>query len=78
MYTVTLGWALDGHGTQGSTWEIAEHLRDGTLTPLLRDWALPAADFYAIYLERHRLSAKLRAFIDFLGDRFSGGFLNRI
>jgi LysR family transcriptional activator of dmlA len=55
--------------SQGSTWEIAEHLRDGT-----RDWALPAADFCAIYLERHRLSAKLRVFIDFLGDRFSGGF----
>lgn len=36
--------------------------------PLLLKWALPNADIHAIYLERNRLSAKLRTFVDFLGD----------
>jgi LysR family transcriptional activator of dmlA len=43
-------------------------LSAGQLVELLPEWALPNADIHAIYLERHRLSAKLRTFIDFLVD----------
>ncbi len=65
-----LRWALDGHGVAiRSQWEVEALLKDGTLVPLLTDWALPNADIYAVYLERNQLSARLRTFIDFLGAR---------
>jgi LysR family transcriptional activator of dmlA len=67
--SVVLRWALEGRGIAvRSQWEIGGHLARGELVPLLNDWALPNADIHAIYLERHRLSAKLRTFADFLGD----------
>jgi LysR family transcriptional activator of dmlA len=67
--SVVLQWALEGRGIAvRSEWEISHHLTAGTLVPLLADWALPNADIHAIYLERHRLSAKLRTFMDFLAD----------
>jgi LysR family transcriptional regulator, transcriptional activator for dmlA len=65
-----LNWALDGRGiVVRSQWEIGDYLKSGKLVPLLADWALPNADIYAVYLERHRLSAKLRTFIEFVGTR---------
>jgi DNA-binding transcriptional LysR family regulator len=64
-----LQWALDGRGVAvRSEWEIHGHMQRGELVPLLAEWTLPNADIHAVYLERHRLSAKLRTFIDFLGD----------
>ena len=38
---------------------------------VLLDWSLPDADVFAVYPERLNLSAKVRAFIDFLADRFA-------
>jgi LysR family transcriptional activator of dmlA len=68
--STVLNWALDGRGiVVRSQWEIGEYLKRGKLVPLLEDWALPNADIYAVYLERHRLSAKLRTFIEFVGER---------
>ncbi|WP_144154259.1 LysR family transcriptional regulator [Paraburkholderia sp. BCC1885] len=65
-----LNWALQGRGiVMRSQWEIGEYLKRGKLVPLLEDWALPNADIYAVYLERHRLSAKLRTFMEFVGER---------
>jgi LysR family transcriptional regulator, transcriptional activator for dmlA len=67
--SVVLQWALDGRGVAvRSQWEIGGHIERGELAPLLVEWALPNADIHAIYLERNRLSAKLRTFVDFLGD----------
>ncbi|WP_322032106.1 LysR family transcriptional regulator [Paraburkholderia sp. J76] len=67
--SAVLRWALDGRGiVVRSQWEIAGHIERGELVPLLADWALPNADIHAIYLERNKLSAKLRSFVDFLGD----------
>jgi len=67
--SAVLRWALDGRGiVVRSEWEVAGHIARGELTPLLAEWSLPNADIHAIYLERNRLSAKLRAFVDFLGD----------
>ncbi|CAG9238763.1 HTH-type transcriptional regulator DmlR [Paraburkholderia tropica] len=64
-----LQWALDGRGiVVRSEWELRGPIESGALVPLLGAWTLPNADIHAIYLERHRLSAKLRTFIDFLGD----------
>lgn len=71
---VVLQWALDGRGIAvRSQWEVAASLSAGHLVELLPEWALPNADIHAIYLERHRLSAKLRTFIDFLGDELRSG-----
>ena len=68
--SAVLRWALEGRGVVvRSEWEIGDALRNGTLELLLGEWALPNADIYAVYLERHRLSPKLRTFIDFLGVR---------
>ncbi|MEX3949592.1 LysR family transcriptional regulator [Paraburkholderia sp. EG287B] len=67
--STVLRWALDGRGiVVRSQWEIGEAIERGELVPLLTDWALPNADIHAIYLERNKLSAKLRSFVDFLGD----------
>ncbi|MDR1710168.1 MAG: LysR family transcriptional regulator [Candidatus Accumulibacter sp.] len=72
---VTLRWALDGHGVAvRSQWEIAGHIERGELVPLLAEWALPNADIHAIYLERHKLSAKLRSFVDFLEEYLRAKF----
>ena len=68
---VVLKWALDGHGIlMRAEWDIAKYLRSGRLELLLEDYALPPADIYAVYPERHNLSAKVGAFIDFLIARF--------
>jgi LysR family transcriptional regulator, transcriptional activator for dmlA len=67
--SAVLHWALEGRGIAvRSEWEIAGHIERGELVPLLAEWALPNADIHAIYLERNKLSAKLRTFVDFLGD----------
>ena len=69
--SVVLGWALDGHGIlMRAEWEIADHLRAGRLERVLSDCALPSADIYAVYPERHHLSARVRVFVDFLVERF--------
>lgn len=67
--SIVMQWALDGRGIVArSQWEISGHIERGDLVPLLAEWALPNADIHAIYLERNRLSAKLRTFVDFLGE----------
>ena len=67
--SIVMQWALDGRGIVArSQWEISGPIERGELVPLLVEWALPNADIHAIYLERNRLSAKLRTFVDFLGD----------
>jgi len=71
---VVLKWALDGHGVvQRAEWDIAKYVRSGRLKLVLEDYALPPADIYAVYPERHHLSAKVSAFIDFLIRRFQKG-----
>ena len=67
--STVLRWALDGRGiVVRSQWEIGAHIERGELVPLLAEWALPNADIHAIYLERNKLSAKLRSFVEFLGE----------
>lgn len=66
-----VAWALAGHGIlMRSQWDAAPYLRSGRLCAVLEEWTLPQADIYAVYPERLNLSAKVRAFIDFLAERF--------
>ncbi len=65
-------WALEGHGIMiRSVWDVAPAIRDGSLQEVLSDWSLPGADIYAVFATRNHLSAKTRAFVDFLLDEFA-------
>jgi DNA-binding transcriptional LysR family regulator len=64
---VAVQWALDGHGIlMRAEWDLAHHLRSGRLKPVLESYQTPPADIYALYPQRHQLSARVRAFVDFL------------
>jgi LysR family transcriptional activator of dmlA len=64
-------WALAGFGILlRSAWDAHEHVKSGKLVRVLEEWTLPAADVYAVYPERLHLSAKVEAFIAFLGEWF--------
>lgn len=66
-------WALEGLGIlMRSEWDVRAHLESGRLVPVLQDWALPAADVFAVIPERSNLSAKVSVFIDFLTAWFGG------
>jgi LysR family transcriptional regulator, transcriptional activator for dmlA len=66
-----LVWALDGHGVvMRSEWDVYRYLRSGALRVVLPEWALPSADVHVVYGERLSVSAKVIAFVDFLGDWF--------
>ena len=68
---VVMKWALDGHGiVMRAEWDIAKYLRSGRLELVLEEYALPPADIYAVYPEKHNLSAKVGAFIDSLIEGF--------
>jgi LysR family transcriptional activator of dmlA len=69
---VAVDWALKGHGIMlRSQWDVAPYLRSGELVQVLPDWSGVAADIYAVYQQRHFLSAKVRLFLDFLADHFA-------
>jgi DNA-binding transcriptional LysR family regulator len=52
---------------------IAPELASGALVTLLPGYAPAASGVYAVYPSRRHLSAKVRAFVDFLVERFRGG-----
>ena len=65
-----LGRALDGHGILlSSEWDVPRYLDSGRLRVVLADDALAPAGLYAYYPSRHQLPAKVRAFINFLGQQ---------
>lgn len=69
---IAVDWALAGHGiVLRSEWDIAGYLRSGELARVMAPWVGTAADIHAIYPHQHRLSAKVRVFLDFLAERFA-------
>jgi LysR family transcriptional regulator, transcriptional activator for dmlA len=69
---VVLGWALDGHGILiRSEWDLAKYLESGRLRVVLQEFNLPSADLFVYYMNRRNQTARTRAFIDFLVERFS-------
>jgi DNA-binding transcriptional LysR family regulator len=69
---IAVSWALDGHGIlMRAEWDIARHLRTGRLVQVLPQYFTPDADIYAVYPQRHQLSARVRAFVDFLALSFT-------
>jgi DNA-binding transcriptional LysR family regulator len=64
---IAVKWALDGHGIlMRAEWDVKEYLADGRLVAILPGYDTPGADIYAVYAQRHQLSARIRAFVDFL------------
>lgn len=54
-----------------ATWCAADELRAGTLVPILRDFPLVSTQsLWAIYPSSRELAPKVRAFIDWLAERF--------
>ena len=61
--------AVGGEGiTVQPDFIVREDLAAGRLVPLLNDWHMGEFYLYAVYLSRKHLSAKVRAFIDYLAE----------
>ena len=54
------------------TFLLHRALAEGRLVPVLADAEWPELGAYAVYPQTRHLAARVRAFIDFLGQRFSG------
>jgi len=54
------------------TFIASESIRRGNLVPVLTDYDWPISPAYAVYPPTRHLSYRVRAFIDFLVDRFAG------
>ncbi len=64
---IAVNWALDGHGIlMRAEWDIASYLRSGRLVQVLPQYHTPDADIYAVYSQRHQMSTRVRAFVDFI------------
>jgi DNA-binding transcriptional LysR family regulator len=70
--TALLRAALAGGGIALQPTYLANpHLADGSLQVVLQDWKLPDMAIYALYPSRKHLSPAVRAFLDFLVERFA-------
>jgi DNA-binding transcriptional LysR family regulator len=71
-WEVLRDWALAGLGIAlKSTWDVRDHLENGALVPVLREYTFGSdVAIYAVYPHRRHLPAKTRVFIDFLADSF--------
>lgn len=69
---IAVAWALDGHGiVMRAEWDIARYLKSGRLVQVLDGYRTPPADIYAVHPQRHQSSARVRAFVDFVGTSFA-------
>jgi DNA-binding transcriptional LysR family regulator len=69
---IAVNWALDGHGIlMRAEWDIERYLESGRLVQVLPGYQTPDADIYAVYPQRHQLSARIRTFVDFLSETFT-------
>jgi len=50
---------------------VGPDVRAGRLVPLLQEFVAPPIPIYAVYPSRKHVSAKVRAFVDFLLERFA-------
>jgi DNA-binding transcriptional LysR family regulator len=50
---------------------VGPDVREGRLVPLLQAFDVPPGSIYVVYPSRRHLSAKVRAFTDFLAERFA-------
>jgi DNA-binding transcriptional LysR family regulator len=68
---IAVNWALDGHGIlMRAEWDIERYMESGRLVQVLPAYRTPDADIYAVYPQRHQLSARIRTFVEFLTEAF--------
>lgn len=68
---IAVNWALDGHGIlMRAEWDVERYLASGRLVQVLPGFRTPDANIYAIYPQRHQLSARIRTFVEFLAQTF--------
>jgi DNA-binding transcriptional LysR family regulator len=68
---IAVNWALDGHGIlMRAEWDVERYLQSGRLVQVLPAYRTPDADIYAVYQQRHQLSARIRTFLEFLTQAF--------
>ena len=69
---IAVNWALDGHGILlRAEWDIERCLKSGRLVQVLPQYSTPDADVYAVVPQQHQLSARVRAFVDFVAKSFA-------
>eukprot|EP01034_Spumella_vulgaris_P032552 gene32552-40164_t len=69
---VVRDWAIGGKGiAMRSEWDVADCIRSGKLVQILPAWSIPPADIVALVPQRKRVSARGRAFIDYVRARFA-------
>lgn len=65
--------AVAGHGIiMEPSFIVYQAIESGLLSPILRDYVWPRINAYAIYPPTRHLSHRVRAFVDFLAERFAG------
>ncbi|MEM8815522.1 MAG: LysR family transcriptional regulator [Pseudomonadota bacterium] len=65
--------AVEGQGiAMQPSFIVGDAIADGRLVSLLEDYAWPVTPAYAVYPPTRHLSYRVRAFIDFLVENFSG------
>jgi len=65
-------WALEGRGiVLKPLWEVAAHLRDGRLVPVLTAYPPENVTLSVLYPHRRLLPARMKAFADFAVTRFA-------
>ncbi|MDP2447994.1 MAG: LysR family transcriptional regulator [Polaromonas sp.] len=68
---IAVNWALAGHGiVMRAEWDVARYLRSGRLRQVLENHQTPPADIHAVWPQRHQVSARVRAFVDYLASHF--------
>jgi DNA-binding transcriptional LysR family regulator len=66
---IAVKWALEGHGIlMRAEWDLKQYLADGSLVRVLPDHETPNADIFAVYSQRHQMSNRIRAFVDFIAE----------
>jgi DNA-binding transcriptional LysR family regulator len=64
-------WCLEGLGIAWrSTWEVAEHVREGRLVSVLDRYAAPPNGIYAVFPHARHMPLRVRVWIDFLKQAY--------
>ncbi|HXZ10312.1 MAG TPA: LysR family transcriptional regulator [Paraburkholderia sp.] len=70
---IAVKWALEGHGIlMRAEWDLKPYLADGSLVRILPGHDTPNADIFAVYSQRHQMSNRIRAFVDFIAADLGG------
>jgi DNA-binding transcriptional LysR family regulator len=65
--------AIAGRGiTYSPSFILYQAIEEGLLIPVLTEYEWPSVNAYAVYPQTRHLSQRVRAFVDFLANRFSG------